>query len=122
MSERLYQNILSEVMVDLLNSHCSKKFILKFFLMLTTGLALMISSSVFACDDACMSTGESFGKCNYRCLDACYTPAFHHRNEFLAGLQVRGYNCVSTGYDTLSCDSNGMGGCYGHKWTCGRNC
>ncbi|KAI8093698.1 uncharacterized protein BX664DRAFT_372543 [Halteromyces radiatus] len=93
----------------------------------SVSLALLVvassSSVVMACDDACISRGATGGRCWYTCADRCSRTGSYHRDEFLGGLQSRGYSCQPEGWNTLSCaTTDGFGACTSHKWTCGAGC
>ncbi|KAI8093694.1 uncharacterized protein BX664DRAFT_348891 [Halteromyces radiatus] len=87
-------------------------------------LLVVVSSSVaMACDNACTYSSTKAGRCWYTCADRCSWTGGHHRDEFLGGLQNRGYSCRPEGWNTLSCSTTGdFGSCKSHKWTCGAGC
>ncbi|KAL3951775.1 hypothetical protein ACCO45_013492 [Purpureocillium lilacinum] len=91
--------------------------------LIAAALALLAAAAT-ACDTACSGASDRDGRCYYSCTDnACHMSGSHHRDEFLNGLSGRGYDCKPEGYNTLSCaKTDGFGGCWSHKWTCGGQC
>ncbi|KAI8093695.1 uncharacterized protein BX664DRAFT_348892 [Halteromyces radiatus] len=88
-------------------------------------IILSLATRVSACDNACSFASDRNNRCYYTCWEnRCNFSGSHHRDEFLNGLQSRGYSCRPEGaVNTLSCaKTNNFGACTSHKWTCGRNC